>query len=63
LLEGTVLFIPPSTKITCHSVKKKDQQGMGGGRPKHESMAVRDVEQSQLAIAATNVEIAGSATI
>jgi hypothetical protein len=36
---------------------------MGGGRPKHESMAIRDVEQSQLSTAANNVEIAGNATI
>jgi hypothetical protein len=36
---------------------------MGGGRPKHESMAVRDVEQSQLSTAANNVEIPGNGTI
>jgi hypothetical protein len=36
---------------------------MGGGRPRHESMAVRDLEQSQLSTASNNVEIAGNGTI
>jgi hypothetical protein len=36
---------------------------MGGGRLKHESMAVRDLEQSQLSTAANNVEIPGNGTI
>jgi hypothetical protein len=36
---------------------------MGGGRPRHESMLVRDLEQSQLSTAANNVEIAGNETI
>jgi hypothetical protein len=33
---------------------------MGGGGPKQESMAVRDLEQSQLSTAANNVEVAGN---
>jgi hypothetical protein len=36
---------------------------MGGGGHKHESKAVRDLEQSQLSTAANNVEIAGNGTI
>jgi hypothetical protein len=39
------------------------QQGMGGGMPKHESMAVRDVEQNQLSTAANNIEITVKGTI
>jgi hypothetical protein len=50
LLEGTVLSTPPSSKVTCCSVKK-GQQEMRGGRPKHESMAAKSVEQSQLSTA------------
>jgi hypothetical protein len=36
---------------------------MGGGRPRHESIAVRDLEQSQLSTAANNLEIAGNGII
>jgi hypothetical protein len=36
---------------------------MGGGAPRHESMAIRNLEQSQLSTAANNVEIAGNGTI
>jgi hypothetical protein len=36
---------------------------MGGGGPKHESMAVRDLEQYKLSTAANNVHITGNGTI
>jgi hypothetical protein len=36
---------------------------MGEGKPGHESMAVRNLEQSQLSTAANNVDIAGNGTI
>jgi hypothetical protein len=36
---------------------------MGGGRPRHESIAARDLGQSQLSTAANNVEITGYGTI
>jgi hypothetical protein len=36
---------------------------MGGGRPKHGSMAVRDLEESQLSTAANNEEIASNGAI
>jgi hypothetical protein len=36
---------------------------MGGGRARHESMDVRNLEQSQLSTAANNVEIASKGTI
>jgi hypothetical protein len=36
---------------------------MGGGRPRHESMVVRDLKQSQISTAANNVEIVGNGKI
>jgi hypothetical protein len=36
---------------------------MGGERPRHESIAVRDMEQCKFSTAANNVQIAGNGTI
>jgi hypothetical protein len=43
------LFLPVQKKHAA--ALKKGQPGMGGGRPKHGSMATRDLEQSQLSTA------------
>jgi hypothetical protein len=51
----SALFFPPSTKVTICSVKN--------GRPQHDSMAVRYLEQTQLSTAAYNVEVAGNGAI
>jgi hypothetical protein len=55
------LFFPAQKKNA--TALKKGQPGMGGGRPKHGSMAVRDLEQSQLSTAANNEEIASNGAI
>jgi hypothetical protein len=55
------LFLPVQKKHAA--ALKKGQSGMGGGKPKHGSMAVRDLEQSQLSTASNNEDIASNRAI